>query len=218
MQVILFNGSPRNNGTTATLLKKAQEGAASQGAKTELIQLNQLKMKGCQSCYSCKKRGGKSFGKCALVDDMTPLYERIEQANAIFLGSPIYFGTVTAAAKMFIERLFPYLSYSKPRSSIFPRKISIGLIFTMGVEEPIMEKEYRPNIQFYQNVLSDLLGHTETIISTDTLHVKDYSEIVADWMEAQAERKSEHQRTIFPLDCEKAYKMGARFVLPNKVQ
>jgi multimeric flavodoxin WrbA len=210
MQVLFFNGSPRNDGTTAALLNEALEGASSHGAKTELIQLNKINMKGCQSCYSCKIRGGAGFGKCALKDGMTPLYQKIEQSDAIFLGSPIYFGTITAAAKAFIERLFPYLSY-KDRISLFPKKISVGLIFTMGVEEPIMEKEYLPNIQFYQKILSDLLGPAETIISTDTLHVREYSKIVADWMEAQAERKLEHQRTVFPLDCQKAFNMGARF-------
>ena len=215
MQVILFNGSPRNNGTTATLLNKALEGAASQGAKTELIQLNRLKMSGCQSCYSCHERGGKSFGKCVLVDDMTSLYQKIENADAVFLGSPIYFGTVTAAAKAFIERLFPYLSY-KDRISRFPRRIFVGLIFTMGVEQSIMEKEFLPHLQFYQNILSELLGHTESIFSTDTLHVQDYSTIVADWMTAQAPRKLEHKRTVFPLDCKKAFDMGARFAAHNK--
>ena len=216
MQVIFFNGSPRNNGTTATLLNKALEGAASQGAITEFIQLNKIEMRGCQACYSCKKRGGKNYGKCALIDGMTPLYKKIEQADAIFLGSPIYFGTVSSATKMFIERLFPYISY-KDRISKFPRKIHVALIFTMGVEAQIMEKEYRQNIQFYQNILSDLLGPTETIISTDTLHVKDYSEIEADWMESQAERKLQHQKTAFPLDCEKAFEMGARFATPDKI-
>ena len=103
------------------------------------------------------------------------------------------------------------------RKSKFPRKIHVALIFTMGVEAQIMEKEYRQNIQFYQNILSDLLGPTETIISTDTLHVKDYSEIEADWMESQAERKLQHQRTVFPLDCEKAFEMGARFASPDKI-
>ena len=82
MKVLVFNGSPRRDGTTATLLKKALEGAISQGAETELIQLNQLNMKGCQACFSCKKRGGKSYGKCVQKDDMTELYGRIEQADA----------------------------------------------------------------------------------------------------------------------------------------
>ena len=89
MKVLAFNGSPRNTWNTATLLKKALEGAASQGAETEFIQLNELNMKGCQSCFSCKKRGGKSYGNCALKDDMTPLYGKIEQADAFFVGSPV---------------------------------------------------------------------------------------------------------------------------------
>jgi multimeric flavodoxin WrbA len=210
MYVIAFNGSPRQNGTTATLLRKGLDGAASRGARTEFIQLNQLDMKGCQACYSCKKRGGKSYGKCALADGMTPLYRKIEDADAIFLGSPIYFGTVTSETKMFIERLFPYFSY-KAYSSNFPKKIPVGLIFTMGVDDQQMEKMFRQHIQLNQMMLSGILGPAEILVSTDTLHVENYSEIVADALETRIGQKLEHQRTVFPLDCEKAFEMGARF-------
>jgi multimeric flavodoxin WrbA len=210
MNVIAVNGSPRHNGTTATLLNKALEGAASRGAKTELIQLSQLKMKGCQACYSCKKRGGRSYGKCALRDDMTPLYAKIEDADAIFLGSPIYFGTVTSGTKMFIERLFPYFSY-KAYSSNFPKKIPVGLVVTMGVNDQEMEGVFRQHIQLNQGVLWMLLGPTEVLVSTDTLHVENYSEIVADALEPRIGQKLEHQRKVLPLDCEKAFEMGARF-------
>ena len=211
MNVIAFNGSPRQNGTTATLLNKALEGAASQGAKTEFIQLSRLKMKGCQGCYSCKKRGGKSYGKCALRDGMTPLYAKMEDADAVFLGSPIYFGTVTSATKMFIERLYPYSSY-KDFSSNFPKKIPVGLIFTMGVDDREMkELSYHHHLGLNQMIFLVLLGPTEVLVSTDTLHVENYSEIVADGLEPQVGRKLEHQRTVFPLDCEKAFEMGARF-------
>ena len=134
MEVVAFNGSPRKNSTTATLLQKALEGAVSQGAETELIQLNQLRMKGCQGCFSCKKRGGKSYGKCVQKDDMTPLYQKIERADAFFIGSPIYFGTMTAPARMFVERLYPYFNY-RDYSSNFPGKISTGLIYTMGAND-----------------------------------------------------------------------------------
>jgi multimeric flavodoxin WrbA len=217
MQVLFFNGSPRKNGNTAELLDKAREGAVSQGAKTELIQLNRLNIKGCQACFSCKKRGGESFGKCVLVDDMTPLYKKIEQSDAIFIGSPIYFGTITAATKAFIERLFPYLSY-KDRVSLFPKKINVGLIYTMGVEKPIMEKEYLANLQFNEKILGDLLGHAESLITNESMHVKDYSKIVADWMESKTPAMLEHRRTVFPLDCEKAFEMGARFASPEKIR
>jgi len=208
MYVIAFNGSPRKNGTTATLLKKALDGAASRRAKTEFVQLNQLSMKGCQACFSCKKRGGKSYGKCALIDGMTPLYKKIEHAGAILLGSPIYFGMVSSGTKMFIERLFPYFSY-RDYSSIFPKKIPVGLICTMGADDQ-QEKVFRQHMQFNQMILSMLLGPAELLVSTDTLHVDNYSEIVADALEARVGEKLEHQRTVFPLDCKKAFEMGAR--------
>ncbi len=209
MLIIAFNGSPRNNGTTAILLNKALEGAASQGAKTEFVQLNQLAMKGCQSCYACKKRGGESYGKCALNDGMTPLYARIEHADAIFVGSPIYFHAVTSETRMFIERLFPYITF-RDFSSLFPRKIPVGLVFTMGVDEQGMET-YREHIEMTERTFLSLLGPTETLISYDTFHVKDYYKIVADALDKQVERKSGHQQTVFPLDCRKAFDMGARF-------
>jgi multimeric flavodoxin WrbA len=210
MYVLAFNGSPRKNSTTATLLKKALEGAASQGAETELIQLNQLSMKGCQGCFACKKRGGKSYGKCVQKDDMTSLYEKIEQAECFFLGSPLYFGTITASAKMFVERLYPYLNY-RNISSNFPKKINTGLIYTMGVNDQEMIM-FDQHIQFNQIIFSILFGYAETLVSTDTFHVKDYSKIVADALEALVERKLKHRQDVFPIDCEKAFEMGVRFV------
>ena len=58
--VIAINGSPRKTWNTAMLLGHALEGAASKGAKTELVHLYDLDYKGCTSCFSCKLVGGKS--------------------------------------------------------------------------------------------------------------------------------------------------------------
>jgi multimeric flavodoxin WrbA len=210
MKALAFNGSPRSNSTTATLLEKALEGAASQQADTDLIHLNQLTMKGCQSCFSCKMRGGKNLGKCVLNDDMTPLYEKIEGADAIFLGSPIYFGTVTAQAKLFIDRLFPYLSYKDLSSpSIFPKKISVGLFYTQHVEDSSF---FQSHIDFNEMVFSMLFGTVETLISTDTIHVEDYSKLVADDIESGVDRKLKHRQEVFPKDCEKAFNIGSEFM------
>ena len=52
--IIAINGSPRKNGNTAALLNKALEGASSQGATTEMINLYDLNFKGCMSCFACK--------------------------------------------------------------------------------------------------------------------------------------------------------------------
>jgi len=216
MLVMAFNGSPRKNGATAKLLHKALEGAASQKAETEFIQLNELNMKGCQGCYSCKKRGGKSYGKCILKDDMTPIYKRIEQAGALFLGTPIYFHSVTSEMQMFIERLYPYCNY-KGYSSDFPKKIKIGLIYTMGADDQQMEMWYRKYTKMRQAVVSWAIGaaEAETLISTDTFHVNDYTKIVADLLEPLIDRKSKHKHQIFPQDCKKAFEMGARFTMQD---
>jgi multimeric flavodoxin WrbA len=62
MNVLAINGSPRKKWNTATLLNTALEGAASQGAKTEIIHLYDLNYKGCISCFACKLKNGKSYG------------------------------------------------------------------------------------------------------------------------------------------------------------
>ncbi len=101
MQVLAFNGSPRKKWNSGTLLGKALAGAASQGAATELIHLYDLRFTGCISCFKCKTIGGKSYGRCAVKDDLRPLLKRVEAADALILGSPIYFGTVSGEMRSF---------------------------------------------------------------------------------------------------------------------
>ena len=139
MKVLAINGSPRKQWNTATLLNKALEGAASKGAETEIIHLYDINFKGCTSCFACKLKNGKSYGKCAYKDEITPILSRIEDFDAIILGSPIYLGTVTGEMKLFMERLiYPYLVYDASRSSLFPKKIPVGCIYTMGAPESNM--------------------------------------------------------------------------------
>jgi len=77
MKVFAFNGSPRKEWNTATLLKKALKGAESRGAETELVHLYDLNYKGCISCFSCKTIGGESYGRCAVKDDLADIFEGI---------------------------------------------------------------------------------------------------------------------------------------------
>src|ERR1700690_796019 len=88
MKGIAFNGSPRKHWNTAMLLEKALEGANSQGAKTKLIHLYDLDYKGCISCFACKTKGGKSYGKCIVTDDLKPIFKKIESADALIFGTP----------------------------------------------------------------------------------------------------------------------------------
>ena len=212
MKVMAFNGSPRKKWNTATLLEKALEGAASEGAKTELVHLYDLNYKGCISCFACKTRGGKSYGRCAVRDDLKPVFRRVEKAGAIILGSPVYFGTVSGEMKSFMERLlFPFLTYTEPSHSLFPRKIKTGFIYTMNVTEKIM-KEWGYTEYFKRNetTLERIFGDSEYMCSFDTYQFKDYSKMVATRFDPA--KKALRRREIFPADCQKAFDMGARFV------
>lgn len=103
MKVMAFNGSPRKTWNTARLLNKALEGAVPQGAETELIHLNDLHYSGCKSCFACKLKGGASYGKCAIKDELAPILAKIKDADAIILGSPNYIGSPTGATKAFLK-------------------------------------------------------------------------------------------------------------------
>jgi multimeric flavodoxin WrbA len=211
MKIMAFNGSPRKKWNTATLLEKALEGAASKGAKTDLIHLYDLNYKGCISCFACKTKGGKSYGRCAVKDDLTPVFRKVEKADAVILGSPIYFGTVSGEMKSFVERLlFPYSVYTDPPGSLFPRKIKTGFIYTMNITEEMMtEWGYIVNFNRYQITMQRIFGYSEYMCSFDTYQFDDYSKVLATRFDPV--KKAKRREEIFPEDCDKAYAMGDRF-------
>lgn len=103
-------GSPKKNGNVDLLVSQVLKGANSQGAETHKIYLNDLHIKPCQSC------GIDPYPKyCLFDDDMKSVYAAFESCEAIALGSPVYFDTVSAQAKLMIDRcncLMPYVQQS----------------------------------------------------------------------------------------------------------
>ena len=211
MKVIAFNGSPRKKWNTATLLENALEGAASQGAETELIHLYDLNFKGCKSCFACKTKGGQSYGKCAVKDGLAPILKKVEQTDAIILGSPFYLGVVSGEMRSFMERLiFPYLAYTPPPRSLFPKRINTGFIYTMNATEERMKKfGYDQHIILNERLLEMIFGPSESLFSFDTYQFEDYSKVIADIFDPK--KKAKRREEVFPKDCEKAFEMGARF-------
>jgi multimeric flavodoxin WrbA len=212
MRVMGFNGSPRKLWNTATLLQKALEGAASKGARTELVHLYDLDYKGCVSCFACKKKGGKSYGRCAVKDDLTPVFKKIESADAVVFASPIYLGTFTGEMQSFLERLvFPYLTYTDPPGSLFPRKIPTGFIYTMGIPEEMLDQVgYRQRFANTQGFLTRTFGSSEMLLSCDTLQFEDYSRVVAPRFDP--EKKMRRRQEVFPQECRKAFELGERLI------
>jgi multimeric flavodoxin WrbA len=211
MKIIAFNGSPRKKWNTAMLLEKALEGAASEGAETELIHLYDLQYKGCISCFACKTRGGKSYGRCAVKDELTPVLKKAGEADAIIFGSPIYFGTATGEMRSFMERLlFPYSLYTDPPGSLCSRRIRTGFIYTMNVTgEAMRERGFDRQIALTEETLARIFGASETFYSFDTYQFEDYSKVFA--VRFNPEKKAKRRAEVFPRDCEKAFEMGAGF-------
>ena len=87
MKVVILNGSPRKNWSTAQLLREAQKGAESVGAQTEYIDLFDLSYTGCRSCLACKRKGAERC-KCFWRDDLSPVIDRIFAADALIIGCP----------------------------------------------------------------------------------------------------------------------------------
>jgi Multimeric flavodoxin WrbA len=206
MNIIAINASPRKKWNTATLLEHALAGAAEAGAATELVHLYDLDFKGCTSCFACKKIGGKSYGHCAMKDGLTPVLERIAAADALIMGTPVYFGAETGEGRSFMERLlFPYTTYTPGYKSIFPGKLAAALIYTMNVSEAKAPQEA---IDRTAAVFTRIFGGCEKLLCTDTLQFTDYSKYLSTVWDAEA--KAKRRGEVFPQDCAKAHELGAR--------
>lgn len=92
-------GSPRRKGNSDLLLDQALKGAADAGAEVRKIVLNELKWRPCQGCNDCHEGGD-----CIQRDNLTPVYELLERADAVIIASPIYFSGLSAQTKMLIDR------------------------------------------------------------------------------------------------------------------
>jgi multimeric flavodoxin WrbA len=209
MKLVAINGSPRKGWNTHLLVQEVMKGAASKGAQTELIHLYDLNFRGCISCFECKRRGGSSLGRCAVKDELRPVLDKIDACDALALGSPIYINEVTAAMRAFIERFtFQYITYRPDGSSFFKRRVKTALIYTMNVPESRLDEiGYNTLFRSYEARFNRLIGPVQSLICTATWQTGDYSKYEMT-MFNEAERKKRREE-VFPLDCKKAFDMGA---------
>ena len=212
MKVIAFNGSPRKEWNTATLLNSALDGAASRGAEGELVHLYDLDYKGCTSCFTCKLKGGKSYGRCGMQDGLTPFLRKIESADVILLGSPVYLGGATGQMHSLMERLvFPFLAYTDPPTSIFPGKAHVGIIYTFGAPEDMaVQRGWDRSLSDTGAFMQRIIGPAETLLVYDTLQFDDYAKYEASRFDPA--QKAARRREVFPQDCRKAFELGIRLV------
>ena len=210
MNVSAVNGGPRKDWNTGILLKSAVDGAESVGARTTVVHLYDLTYQGCTSCFSCKKKGNTCQGLCATRDDLREVLTEVLASDVLLLGSPIYFGDVTGETRSFLERLlFPSASYDEFGVSTFARQVSCGLIFTMNcAEEFVKTVHYDVLFETHTQIMGILKGTTEVLTSHETWQFADYSAMNAAMFDVDAKAKRRAEQ--FPVDCQRAFEMGAR--------
>lgn len=101
MKILGIVCSPRGGGNTEILVRKALESAEKEGTEVELWGIAGKEVKPCDHCLSCSKTS-----ECHIKDDMQDVYPKMTNADGIIIGSPIYFWSVSAQAKLVMDRTY----------------------------------------------------------------------------------------------------------------
>ena len=216
-KIIIIDGGPRKTFNTASMLKKIAEGAASVSEEIEVktVRLYDLDYKGCMSCLACKVKG-KETNVCKFRDALTPVLEEISQADALVMGSPIYFSEITAQLRAFIERLvFPRLSY-KDYSFNVPKRIPVILTYTMNANAEQAKSIYKI-MRLTEGMLIMSMGEVEHVDAYNTYQVKNYDRYeLSGFNELE---KREYRDQNWENDLQRAYDAGkhmAEKILKNQ--
>lgn len=206
--ILAFNGSPRPQGNTAAMLQAALDGAASTGAETRLIHLYPLKYRGCISCFSCKLKKGR-HGHCAMKDDLSPILDMMEEADALIFGSPIYYSDITPELLALEHRfLFSHMLYNKENRWVFSRTVPSAFIYTFGMTAEHAESVLAPFATVHTRMGELLNMPCEVCYSANAYQFSDYSLYEADRYDP-VEKKAYHDE-VFPQDCRRAFELGRR--------
>ena len=104
MKVLLINGSPRKNGNTATALAEVQHQLKEEGIESEIVWIGNNPIRGCCACGQCKAKG---LGQCVFDDDTcNQISAKFAEADALVVGSPVYYGQPNGALLSIIQRAF----------------------------------------------------------------------------------------------------------------
>ena len=101
MTILAVCGSARKGGNTETLVRESLKGAGADGAEINI--LSEMDISGCIGCAACRAEGAEG---CVVEDDMQALYEKLRDADALILGSPVFYGEVTGQMKCFMDRWY----------------------------------------------------------------------------------------------------------------
>lgn len=101
MKVLMINGSPHTDGNTALALKEMEMIFNENGIDTEILNVGSKAIRGCMGCYACADKG-----KCVIDDEVNVAAKKLEEADGIVVGSPVYYASANGTLISFLDRLF----------------------------------------------------------------------------------------------------------------
>jgi multimeric flavodoxin WrbA len=153
-RVLVFKSSPRQNGNSSLLAEQSIAGAKAAGAEVESFSLHMMDIRPCDACDVCQETG-----VCVLKDDMQMLYPKLKEADAIILASPIYWFTISAQLKLFIDRWY---SMESSQGNILKGK-QFGILLTYGDTDPYSSGAINA-IRTFQDMMRYIGANIEGIV------------------------------------------------------
>ena len=119
MKILIINGSPRKKGLISQMLGIMQAEGEQRGGQVQLVYTNDLTIKPCIGCMACRTKG-----KCVLgEDDSQRVLKMMQEADAIIMGTPCYWGNIPGQMKLLFDRIVYGMMRDTPR---FPEPLMKG--------------------------------------------------------------------------------------------
>ncbi len=195
------------------MCKSVVDGAKDNGLNVDYIYLYSYDFKGCMSCFACHLKKNFENPLCFWRDDLKEILKTCLNADAIVLGTPIYYGSISSYAQAFLERLLfaadTYLiDEDGNRVSKIKKEVKTAMIYTMNVPKEMDYFNGEDQLAIMRGYLTAIFGKCESLYAYDTKQFKQYSAYVNNMFDPDL--KEESEKTQFPKDLKKAYELGQR--------
>lgn len=171
IKIVGVISSPRKQGNSATLVRRALAGSKAGGGEVEELFLPEYNLEFCQGCFACLKRGS-----CALTDDLEMLRDKLKEADGLVVSSPTHGLEPNAIMKNFMDRIGLFSAYTSFLADKYV--VSISTTGAVGAKR-VAKKLTSINSGFAQT------GYVSGIqaVALDWDHVSDYPEYLEEAFE-----------------------------------
>lgn len=176
IKIAAIHGSPRKNKNSDTLLNAVLEGMKGEEYEVRHIYTSTEDIRPCTGCNACLKSKG-----CVIQDYMQEAYDILNEADIVITATPVYFHSVTAQLKAFIDRTQAvWAGKYVIDSHVISRKRRLGYAVCTG--GPPEERSYfdctlKVLDIFHKCINAKLIG-SMTVAGVDRRHIQDRQDIL----------------------------------------